>query len=115
LYFHHQDRELGKVVTIHGDEAGPLTVRLEPCGSIAGRLLDKRGHPVPEARIRLSGGPGLEFMAVTDREGRFREVLLPGQTYSLGVSSPRAVARPVGGVKVEAGRSQDLGDLLLDD
>jgi RNA polymerase sigma factor (sigma-70 family) len=116
LCFHHRARGLGQVVTIRGDEPGPLTVRLDPCGSVVGRLLDKRGNPVPGVRVRLSGRRGLEVVAETDREGRFRAALPPGQTYSLGVYSLRALARNVGEeVEVEPGGSKDLGDLPLGD
>jgi hypothetical protein len=43
LFFHHRDKALGKLLTIHGNEPEPLTVQLEPCGTVSGRQeLDER-------------------------------------------------------------------------
>jgi RNA polymerase sigma factor (sigma-70 family) len=116
LFFHHRGKDLGKVLTIRGDEPEPLTVQLDPCGSILGRLVDKSGRPVPEVTISfLPGVNGANVIAVTDREGRFRATLVPGEKYSLGPLSSHRLLRAVGQVEVESGRSKDLGDLPLSD
>jgi hypothetical protein len=115
LSFHHTGRGLGKALTVRGDETRPLTVQLEPCGSVLGRLVDRGGNPVRGVTVRLGGGYGMGITAETDRDGRFRGVLLPGQKYSLWLSSSRRLLQRVGQVEVESGRSKDLGDLRLGD
>jgi RNA polymerase sigma factor (sigma-70 family) len=113
LFFHHRGRELGKVVTIPGDQKEPLTVQLDPCGSIVGRLLNQRGNPMPGITVWLRGGRGLEIPSQTDRDGRFRGSVPTGQKYSLGVQGPGALVRDPGPVEVQSGRTTDLGDLHL--
>src|SRR5262249_10089962 len=46
LTFLHAAKGLGLYKEIRGDEPGPLTIRLERCGSAVGRLLDEDGQPV---------------------------------------------------------------------
>src|SRR5262249_15370751 len=116
LVFHHTEKSLGKVLTIRGDESELLTVRLDPCGSAVGRAVDIGGKPVPE--VTISFGPwsnGANVTAVTDRQGRFRAALVPGEKYSLGVLGSRRLLRNVRPVEVESGRNKDLGDLPLSD
>src|SRR5207302_1223715 len=47
----HPEKGLAKVQTLRGDEAGPLTVRLEPVGSISGRIVDAEGRPWSGLRL----------------------------------------------------------------
>jgi RNA polymerase sigma factor (sigma-70 family) len=115
LSFHHAGKGLGKVLTVHGDKPGPLTVQLEPCGSVVGRVVDGGGNPVPGVTVRLGGGYGPGVTARTDHEGRFDGTLLPGQKYSLWLASSRRLLSDVGRVEVGAGQSKDLGDLRLGD
>jgi RNA polymerase sigma factor (sigma-70 family) len=116
LFFHDRDRDLGKVVTVRGDQTEPLAVQLEPCGWVVGRLVDKRGRPVPAVAVSLSPGSyGMEVWAQTDEHGRFRAALVAGPKYVLGLSSPRHLLSRVGAVEVESDRSHDLGNLILDD
>jgi protocatechuate 3,4-dioxygenase beta subunit len=116
LFFRHEGKALGKVLTVRGDEAGPLAVRLDPCGWVVGRLVGRRGTPVPGGILYFDPGENiLGVLAETDREGRFRAALLPGQSYSLSLYSAGRLLKPVGPVAVEPGRSKDLGDLPLAD
>jgi RNA polymerase sigma factor (sigma-70 family) len=114
LVFLHRDKALGKSLSIRGDEPQPLTVQLEPCGVIIGRMVDKRGKPVPDLIVWLGRKDG-SVAAETDRDGRFRAPVLPGQKHWLGLYSQRRLLRQVGEVEVESGRTQDLGDLPLGD
>ena len=45
LFFRHDEKKLAAVVMAKGDESGPLTVRLQPAGTIIGRLLDEDDRP----------------------------------------------------------------------
>ena len=117
LSFHDKEKGLGKFLTIRGDQTKPLTVQLEPCGEVIGRMVDKTGGPASEVKIVFSSeGNGLRAAAETDRQGRFRAALVPGLPYRMGISprlptSPRLL-RPVD-VLAESGRTKDLGDLIL--
>jgi RNA polymerase sigma factor (sigma-70 family) len=116
LLFRHRGKRLGKLLTIGGDETGPLIVQLDPCGHVLGRVVDKEGKPVAGLYLsfsRRSQSP--EVVAETDRDGRFRQALLAGQKYSLWPSSYRRLTKDVGELEVESGRSIDLGDLLVGD
>lgn len=110
LFFQHRDKKLGKVVTVRGDAAQPVTVKLEPWGAATGRLVDELGVPIPHAHVILSEDacPGFA-MAQTDTLGRFRIELVPGQKYSWGSLHP--LLKELGTVQVGAGQVQDLGDL----
>src|SRR5262249_26724566 len=116
LFFHHRTQNLGKVLTISGDQIEPLTVQLEPCGSVIGRMVDKGGKPVPRLGLSLCGRKNcMDTVAKTDQQGRFRVTLVPGQKYLLRLITTRGLLRGVEDVEVESGRITDLGDLSLGD
>jgi hypothetical protein len=117
LFFRHKGKALGKVLTVQGDEPEPLTVRLEPCGSASGRLVDGRGKGVAGVTVCfLPGGHGQETAtAATDDEGRFRVFLVPGQAYAFGLSSFRRLLKVVPPAETASGENKDLGDLPLGD
>jgi RNA polymerase sigma factor (sigma-70 family) len=105
----HPEKGLGKVQQFRGDETGPVAVRLEPLGALAGRILDAEGQPwvgltltahlsmspadfrtLPYEALGRTGlfRPGKTELftaaAVTDAEGRFRVAgLLPSLKYAL--------------------------------
>jgi len=114
LVFLHRDKALGKSLSIRGDEPQPLTVQLEPCGVIIGRMVDRGGNPVPDLIVCLGRKDG-SVVAETDREGRFRAPVLPGQEHWLGLLSQRRLLRQVGALEVESGKTRDLGNLPLGD
>ncbi len=116
LVLRHREKGLGKVLTIRGEQTGLLTVQLEACGSVLGRLVDKQGKPVPSAPLVFSR-PNQDFDVVTktDRAGRFRGALLPGQKYQMYSWSSRRLLKEVGELEVESGQIKDLGDLPLSD
>jgi RNA polymerase sigma factor (sigma-70 family) len=116
LFFHHREKNLGKALTIQGDETRPLQVQLEPCGTLIGRFVDKTGKPVPGVNVGFSlpGGAYKSLNTATDAHGRFRmEGLVPGAKYFL--TSSRPPLKDLGWIEVDSGRSKDLGDLPLAD
>jgi RNA polymerase sigma factor (sigma-70 family) len=134
LYFHHREKQLGAAVLVRGDEKKPLTVRLQPCGIVTGRILDKKGQGYPEWTIY--GRSQNQYMNVTtgwwweldvscrtDKQGRFRIGLIPGVAYNItvGGQNHRLTLKPgeikdLGEVRIEAGTSdpgedKDLGEI----
>jgi RNA polymerase sigma factor (sigma-70 family) len=85
LLFIQEEKRLGKLLEVRGDEQKPLTVRLQPCGSVTGRIVDKEGLPLAGLVVefypeRFYGHA--DRKATTDRDGRFRvDGLLAGERY----------------------------------
>jgi RNA polymerase sigma factor (sigma-70 family) len=112
LFFQHRGKKLGKVVTVGGNTTRPVTVKLERCGTVKGRLVDERGNAMQRANVCLGeeASPGYT-MAQTDHQGRFEIDLFPGQKYSWGF--PYGLQTQLGTVQVESGQNKDLGELVL--
>jgi RNA polymerase sigma factor (sigma-70 family) len=117
VVFYHPDRDLRFFAAEwRSGPDGPLTVKLQPCGSASGRVLDQDGQPVAGLRIDIwgTGLGGLGFGAdthrvTTDREGRFRAPgLVPGQQYWVELSRSPQSRRFVA---VESGKNKELGDI----
>jgi RNA polymerase sigma factor (sigma-70 family) len=106
LCFAHWQKKLAGSIVVRGDEKEPVTVKLQPWGTVSGRLLDAEGKPIPKARLWFAEVPrgkvgtpraldvGLHVVAhlggkpspdpVTDEDGRFEvEGLIPGLKYNL--------------------------------
>jgi hypothetical protein len=75
-----------------------------------GRMVDKRGQPVPGMPIYFRPW---DDMAQTDRDGRFHMSLVPVQKYTFYMY--RHLLKDVGEFAVESGRTKDLGVLTLED
>ena len=138
VLFIHPEKKLAKLMTIRPDEPGPLTMRLEPTGTLAGRVVDATGKPLAGLKVaaQLSFKPEdtkdlpaeLRFnyptwskltngVATTGKDGKFRvDGLIPGLRYNLMVNDrdpqpgKRAVAY-VEDLSVESSKTKDLGDL----
>ncbi len=117
--FEHKEKGLALSLVVRGDEPQPLLVRLQPYGSITGRIVDQDGKPVSDVplRIRSAGHETFFLRARTDREGRFRiDNLAVGDTYRL--VSPTNGPIPIGNgrtasfptFEVEPGKTTDLGN-----
>ena len=123
LLFFHEAKQLAGAYVVKPDEEGPVTVRLEPCGTLIGRLVDDGG--LPQAGVQMTcdrpydGGDSrfekgsLPYPIKTDKDGRFRlSGLVPGLKYSLAVRKGRIdLGEAVKDVITEAGEVKDLGDI----
>ncbi|MGH7137611.1 MAG: carboxypeptidase-like regulatory domain-containing protein, partial [Pirellulales bacterium] len=91
----HPERRLAASLTLTGDEAGPVKVRLGAAAIITGRALESNGEPIADAVVqinyaRLSAREidrfvELEHPAVkTDAEGRFQvDNIVTGERFAL--------------------------------
>jgi hypothetical protein len=110
LSFYHQEKRLGKVLTLRGEQTEALTVRLEPCGEVIGRVVDRACKPVAGMRVYFGRADnGLSALATTDPQGRFRAALVPGLKYGV----PQRLIKAFEELEVGPGRTKDLGDLPL--
>jgi RNA polymerase sigma factor (sigma-70 family) len=118
LFFYHKGRGLGRFLELRGDEKGPLTVSLRPCGSATGRIVTKDGKPVADVLVCICREGYDPFLAggveaKTDQDGRFRaEGLVPGQKYRL--ARPNQIDERLAEVLGESGKRKDLGDLIVE-
>jgi hypothetical protein len=141
LVLAHPEKKLARVVTVPAGHKGPLTVRLEATGALAGRVLDSNGRPwagltvktsyrindLEQARLAGKAIPRLpvEFLldypqwdkvlnreATTDKDGKFHLTgLLPGLKYDLAVNDGQAREITRQRLSVESGKNTALGDL----
>src|SRR5262249_55191805 len=54
LVFVHPEKKLAKVQKVAAEDKGPLTVRLEPTGALAGRVLDPAGRPSAGVKVKAA-------------------------------------------------------------
>jgi beta-lactamase regulating signal transducer with metallopeptidase domain len=124
LLIWQDDRKIGKVLTVRYGDNSPrlLTVTLEPCATVKGRLVDEDGIPATDTRITVVARQGTDFPMLyarqfnCDSEGRFVYArLAPGS----GDYSLRARGRKIGmtvvadKLAVVPGQVIDLGDVTL--
>src|SRR5262249_14101811 len=121
FFFRHPGRNLGAAVVFTGDEPMPVTVRLQKCATLTGRLVDEDGLPRPgwgasylhKGQLNINGGVVYDIQG-TSKDGRFRmEGVIPGLKIGLnagnGPGSPDQ--RLVPELTLKAGEVRDLGDL----
>jgi protocatechuate 3,4-dioxygenase beta subunit len=114
LLFHDKDRKHGAFLALKGEQKEPLTVKLEPCGSATGRLLDQDGEPVAGAVVRLdteSHHDSAPAKVKTDKDGRFRfEGIVPGQSHQARFGPPPFGQYLYKPFTLKPGECKDLGD-----
>ncbi len=121
LDFVQRGRKLAGSLILRGDENAGLVARLQPWGTVTGRVVDEDGRPRTDVEISSGWGRpdpergGLESKPTVDSEGRFRiEGLVPGVKYDAsGHSSANAYGPILAGVQVGPGEVRDLGDIAL--
>ncbi len=131
IILRHTARNLGKVFELKADnlsDSGTITVSLQPCGTISGRLLDMQGEPIREVGIFSStaninpsgrfsnirfGRMGFPTLSVartsTDKGGRFEfSSVPPGASFTITYGPGKTITKVVG-----PGEKIDLGDLKV--
>jgi RNA polymerase sigma factor (sigma-70 family) len=131
VLFYHPEKRLSKLEWVKADKGRPLTVRLEPPGTITGRVVDTRGRPVAGldigARVTRDvlwdmGMPQSGFLfqntgaTKTDSEGKFRlEGFIPGLKHTLHgygkVLGEGSLVPLATDLSVKSGEVKDLGEL----
>jgi RNA polymerase sigma factor (sigma-70 family) len=116
LVFYHAEKKLGAVFEVRADTPEPLVVKLQPLGSVEGRVIDTEGEPCAGLEVTLRAVASrlesyenlpLEYVTfqgvhniqhalwsgftgrktTTDKDGRFRlEGVFPGLRYQLYAS-----------------------------
>jgi hypothetical protein len=123
LVFLHPGKGLGKLVEPKRGDAGPWEVKLEPTGTVTGRLVAEDGRPVANAVLQVhylkpgqdawtpsSGHPDVR----TDAKGVFRLTnLVPGLKYSIDHRVQKGGSRQhyYLHVQVKPGEAKDVGDV----
>ncbi len=118
LVFYHKDKQLGLYLReLPAAAPESWTVKLQPCGSASGRLLDPSGQPAVGSRIEVTGWPsraysdGNSAFVTTDAAGRFAALgLVPGMEYQLLGRRGRQL-QTLARVVIEPGQHKDLGDV----
>jgi hypothetical protein len=122
LDFIHHQRELAGSVALKGDEKDAVTVKLQPWGTVAGRIVDEDGKPRTDVEIfsTIRKRPDFERGDLRDKptvdaQGRFRiEGLVPGVKYdALGHSPLKAFGPILQGVQVGPGEVKDMEDIKM--
>ena len=123
LFFRHAAKKLAAVVMAKGDDSGPLHVRLQPAGTVTGRLIEEDGPLRPGILIDVNYGKGQfgdryywSYLQPTiGADGRFRiEGLMPGVSYELYTRMGNAHLGPfASGLKLQPGETRDLGDVKV--
>ncbi len=127
LLFYHEAKQLAGAYVVEPDEKGPVTIRLQRCGTLTGRLVDDGGLPQAGAQMscdrpyegrdsRFEKG-SLPTSIKTDKDGRFRvSGLVPGLKYSLRVWASRQIlGEAAKDVIIKAGETKNLGDVKVGD
>jgi RNA polymerase sigma factor (sigma-70 family) len=128
VVFYHRERKLGGHVIVRGDEKDPVTVRLQPLGTVTGRLLDPDGQPLAGVEVSLNMPLSAESdlfrylnaqrePVKTDKDGRFRlEGVLPKLIFQLSLRQGRTYYQgepKIGFKQVGPGQTLDLGEVRV--
>jgi hypothetical protein len=130
LYLLHRERMLCAEVKVKGDETGPIAVKMRPCGSVTGKVVDQTGKPVTGARVvfQMADAVADDLLrqklyrgateVATDADGKFSfPRLFPDKEFDLFVSHPgfRSSTGESRRTKLQAGEQKDVGELRFRD
>lgn len=130
LYLLHKGRKLCAELIVKGDEKGPVAVKLKPCGSVTGRVVDHTGKSASGARVSFQMADyvaddllrqklyrrGTEVE--TDADGKFTfSGLFPDLEFDLFVGLPgfRSGAAEAKRTKLKPGETTDVGEFKMRD
>ncbi|MEN1678504.1 MAG: M56 family metallopeptidase [Planctomycetota bacterium] len=119
LLIYHPERRLGKALQLSAqDSPDEVSVRLEPCVTVRGQIVDGGEIPLSGARIRFSPRPGGDFSPelveiTTDEQGRFEQTgVLPGTSYNVYLESARIRFKVLAeDLAITPGEKIDLGTI----
>ncbi len=116
----HEGKHLAGSLVVRGDEKGPVTIKLQPWGTLSARLVSASGKPYTKGELRFGFGGRADDVTVgshplhsipRDQTGRFRvEGLIPGLKYYLVLLGGGDVGTEV---TIAAGETKDLGDVTV--
>jgi RNA polymerase sigma factor (sigma-70 family) len=124
-FFQHDGKKLGAVVLFNDDKTEGLTIKLHPCGTVTGRVLDLDGLPIAKATVsgyieggqyNLKHGWGGFFWTQADKNGRFRIAIIPGVQVSASyMGKPaRFGGRVFQKLTLKPGQVHDVGEVKID-
>ncbi|HLJ98161.1 MAG TPA: sigma-70 family RNA polymerase sigma factor [Gemmataceae bacterium] len=121
VMFAHEERKLAGSVLIRGDERDPVTVSLEPWGTVTGRLVTADGSPRSKVELwfgtdlRSDRTRGIPHQQVSrpDKDGQFRiEGLVPGLRHTMMASEGYiGIGTVFQDLILKSGETKDLGDV----
>jgi hypothetical protein len=125
----HDARKLVGTAFLKGDETGPITVRLQPWGSVLGRIVDEEGRPRKGLGLSSLGGSQLKDPEthgilldgdwhngiLLGADGKFRvQGLIPGLKYGATATDGNSnIGEVFLDLTVAPGEVKDLGDLKI--
>jgi len=125
LVFLHAADKLAGSVSLRGDEAGPIRVKLEPWATALGQIVDPEGKPRANVTLQIRvkrprlGGGSIDHEPArirTDAAGRFRiEGLAPALPYQIDVQAPpkQRADRRIAIAPTASGETRDLGTIAI--
>jgi RNA polymerase sigma factor (sigma-70 family) len=123
-FFQHEKKKLAGFVILKGDEPEGFAVKLQPAGTVTGRVVNQDGEPLADATIagrleagqlNMAAGWNGFFWSRTDAEGRFTIECLPAGV-RLGAQVQHKdiiVAELFKGVTLQPGEGRSLGDVKV--
>jgi beta-lactamase regulating signal transducer with metallopeptidase domain/uncharacterized GH25 family protein len=130
VFFYHKQRNLAACLVVPGPmdsaarnarelEREHRTVQLQPCATVKGRLLDRNGKPLANARIgirpmALGDITKRYVIAQTDKDGNFTaDQVIPHTSLAFHeMQSPRGAE--IYSINLQPGETRDFGEVTLD-
>jgi len=113
----NRERKLGQYFEIKaGSSPREMTVKLEPCATLTGRVVDADGAAMEGVVVNADAQglqPNLINAVQTGADGRFTHPYLTGGCqYEVEFFKPmKGIFRQLKGIRVEAGQTKDLGEI----